>query len=435
MALQEILRLVWINLLENKFKVMLTSLGIIVGAATIVIVVAIGRGGQQDVADQFKYLNAGTITIANSTTVSNTGGGNMPMGGPPAQMGSNNGNGRSRGQLMMPMGDMMNRIKRVTLSQSDMDEIAYFIDNISTIALMATGSSDIMGGTLEDDLSATIVGATEDYLSICNLSLLQGQLFDGESNDALERVAILGYETAVSIFENVFDAYDSQININNKKYTVIGVLEKTGSVVSDITIDSAVFVPFNTAEKYIFGSNSFSPQIAVVVDDVNQIQDTQSAIQQLLLEIHPKSQFTVTDSGSQVVASQKSANTLSVLLIAVASIVFIVGGIGIMNVLFVSVKERTKEIGILKALGSSKKDILLQFLLEANIISLIGGIAGVAISYIIMPLIRYTGMTILPSASGALMALAFAVLTGTIFGFYPAWQAASLKPIDALNQD
>ena len=106
-----------------------------------------------------------------------------------------------------------------------------------------------------------------------------------------------------------------------------------------------------------------------------------------------------------------------------------------MNVLFVSVKERTREIGILKALGSSKRDILLQFLLEANLISVFGGVLGVAASCAIIPLVRYTGMTVLPSTTGALLALAFAIVTGTLFGFYPAWQAASLKPIEALNQD
>lgn len=152
-------------------------------------------------------------------------------------------------------------------------------------------------------------------------------------------------------------------------------------------------------------------------------------------ELYPKGSFTVSDAGSQVAASQQSANTMSILLIAVASVVFVVGGIGIMNVLFVSVKERTREIGILKALGSSRKDILLQFLLEANFISILGGIIGVIVGYLIMPVVRLSGMSVVASNTAAIIALFFAIFTGTVFGFYPAWQAACLKPIEALNHE
>lgn len=431
MRLWEILNLVWINILENKFKVILTSLGIIVGSTTIVIVIAIGQGGQQDVAEQFKNLNAGTVTITQSITSSVGGGlGNMGGGG----MGGSPPSGRSSGGEPPSMMGGGQTIKKVTFTEEDMAEISLFVSNIAQIAMMAQGSSEVDGGTLEDSLTTTIVGATSDYLTMSNLSLLQGNFFSSEEA-GYERVAILGYDQAVSIFENVFDAYDSQIKINNKKYTVIGVLEKTGSMVSDITIDGAIFLPIDTAEKYVFGSSGFDPQIAVVVEDIEEIMTTMAAIKQLLSEMYPTGQFAITDAGTQVVASQKSADTLSFLLIAVATIVFIVGGIGIMNVLFVSVKERTKEIGILKALGSAKRDILLQFLLEANLMSIFGGVVGVGLSYLLMPVIRYLGMTVLPSNEGAILALVFALCTGTAFGFYPAWQAAGLRPIEALNQD
>ena len=152
--------------------------------------------------------------------------------------------------------------------------------------------------------------------------------------------------------------------------------------------------PYNSAVKYVLGSNNASPKIVAVAEDVNQIEETISNMETLLMELYPKGSFTVTDAGSQVTASQQSANTMSILLIAVASVVFVVGGIGIMNVLFVSVKERTREIGILKALGSSRKDILLQFLLEANFISILGGIVGVAVGYLLMPVVRLSGMSV-----------------------------------------
>lgn len=440
MALHEILNLVWINIKENKTKVLLTSLGIIVGAATIVIVIAIGLGGQKDVQDQFKNLNAGTITIAdNSGSSSSFGGGGFPGGGMPG--GGGGGGGRSGGGGGFPggmMGGMMGgvqQIKKTTFTEEDLEELSWFIPNLAQITLLVNGSSDVEGGTLEDSLSSTIVGATTDYADITNLELLQGQFFTDTDNEDLERVAVLGYDAAVSIFENVSDAYNSVININSKKYTVIGVLSETGSTVSDITLDSAIFVPYNSAVKYVLGSNNATPKIIAVADDVNQMETTISDIETLLAELYPKGSFTVSDAGSQVAASQQSANTMSILLIAVASVVFVVGGIGIMNVLFVSVKERTREIGILKALGSSRKDILLQFLLEANFISILGGIIGVIVGYLIMPVVRLSGMSVVASNTAAIIALFFAIFTGTVFGFYPAWQAACLKPIEALNHE
>lgn len=158
-------------------------------------------------------------------------------------------------------------------------------------------------------------------------------------------------------------------------------------------------------------------------------------IETVLQENHPKASFTVTDAGSTMEAAMKNADTLSMLLTAVACIVFIVGGIGIMNVMFVSVRERTQEIGILKALGASKREILLEFLLEAVLISLIGGLLGLAVGFSMVPVIRLTGMTVVPLAESGAYSMAFALFTGSVFGFYPAWKAASLLPIEALNEE
>ena len=445
MSFVEILRLVWINIIGNRFKVLLTSLGIIVGSATIVIVIGIGQGGQQDVAEQFKNLNAGTITISDNSGISSGGMGGGMGGMVFVAMPSGGGNSRGSGGSMPsgmgsmpPMGGMMGqsqqRIERTTFSETDLEEISYFVPNIEELTLMATASTTVDGGTMDEEIEMNVVGATNDYFDITNLDLMFGSFFDELSNDNLERVAVLGYQTAVDIFENVYDAYDSTILINSKKYTVIGVLNQTGSTVSDVDLDSSIYIPINTAKKDVMG-NSYSPNIIVIAQDVDEISTTIANIEQLLSEIYPNGSFSVTDAGSQVTASQKSADTLSFMLIAIASIVFIVGGIGIMNVLFVTVKERTQEIGLLKALGSSKKDILLQFLLEANFISLFGGIVGILLSFALIPLISSFGTTIVQSAFNVVLALAFAVFTGTVFGFYPAWQAASLKPIEALNQD
>ncbi len=449
MALQEILNLVWINIKGNKSKVLLTSLGIIVGAATIVIVIAIGLGGQKDVKEQFKNLNAGTITIADNSGstssggMSGMGGGSMPsFGGGNRSSGNRGGGGGFSGGMpnfggggFPGMMGGVQQIKKTVFTEADLEELTWFIPNIESITLLVDGSSDVEGGTLEEEMTSTIVGATSEYVEISNLELLTGEFFTDYDNEDYERVAVLGYDTAISIFGNIQDAYGSQININSKKYDVIGVLTETGSTVSDITLDSAIFVPYNSAVKYVIGENNATPRIVAIAEDVNQMETTISNIETLLTELYPKGSFTVADAGNQVAASQQSANTMSILLIAVASVVFVVGGIGIMNVLFVSVKERTREIGILKALGSSRKDILLQFLLEANFISVFGGVIGVAAGYLLMPVVRLSGMSVVASTSASIVALLFAVITGTLFGFYPAWQAACLKPIDALNHE
>ena len=173
----------------------------------------------------------------------------------------------------------------------------------------------------------------------------------------------------------------------------------------------------------------------MVADDVDEVENVIADIELLLSENYPNSSFTLTDAGSKMEAAASSANTLSMLLIAVAAIVFVVGGIGIMNVLFVTVKERTQEIGLLKALGSRKREILLTFLIEANFISLFGGIVGVAVGFALIPVVELSGMRCEPVISGGVLALIFAVVTGTIFGFYPALKASQLTPIEALSQD
>ena len=235
MALQEILNLVWINIKGNKSKVLLTSLGIIVGAATIVIVIAIGLGGQKDVQEQFKNLNAGTITVADNSGSASSGGmggmmgGGMPNfggGGMPSGGGGNRGGGGGFSGGMPGFGGggfpgMMGgvqQIKKTVFTEDDLEELTWFIPNIESITLLVDGSSDVEGGTLEEEMSAVIVGATSEYVEISNLELLTGDFFTDYDNEDYARVAVLGYDTAISIFGSVQDAYGSQININSKKY-------------------------------------------------------------------------------------------------------------------------------------------------------------------------------------------------------------------------
>ena len=465
MRFREVLRLVWINIIENKAKMMLTTLGIIVGSATIVLVIAVGQGGKADVADQFKNLNAGAIDITVGDGIDldaifsgsggfpfpgGSGGGMPDFGSMPSfsggSMPSFGGSGGGRGGSMpsfgggsMPSiggsgGGSAAPISESTLEMQDVEDISTLVSGLDEVSLIVSGETTVFGGELEEETTKTVVGVTDNYDAVSNLNALYGRFIEESDNENMEYVAVIGYSVAEELFTYAVYAYGDYIEVNGKNYEIVGVLEEMGSVSSGISPDTAVYIPYDTAEKYVFRTSG-TTQITAIASDVNTIETVMADIETVLTENHPNVSFDITDSGSAMEAATSSADTLSTLLLAVASIVFIVGGIGIMNVLFVSVKERTSEIGILKAIGCHKSTILLEFLLEANIISVIGGVVGIALSFALVPLLEFTGTRMEPSWWGYVLALAFAVVTGTLFGIYPAWKASRLVPIEALTLD
>lgn len=491
MKISEILRLVWINLIQNKFKVILTSIGIVVGAATIVMVIAIGRGGQMKVQEQFKTLNAGAIDISyeqesedlqsmidqfrmsNGHGFQNFGGGKQASAGdsggssmtmPDGDRGqpenkmtkpddgsvSKKSDNADRGNAMaMPQGEgkmgmseegkengqsqRMNQ-ENITLSEDDVDDLQTFLPGISDITISYTTKNDVEGGELEEASSYTIAGVKSNYAGMSNLTMAVGEFLTEDNESTKEKVCILGYDLAKEIFGSAKEAYDSTIYIDNRAYIVNGVVSHVGSVSSGISPDESIFIPYSTGIKYIVGTK-VSPTITVIMSDVDKVDAAMKNIQTILSESYSNAEFTISDAGSKMEAAAASNDTLTALLVSMAVIVFIVGGIGIMNVLFVSVKERTKEIGILKAIGCHKKDILLEFLLEACFISILGGMLGVAGSFGITPLIETFDVRVELSVMGAFLAVLFSVVTGTVFGFYPAYKASKLVPVEALNEE
>ncbi len=443
MRISELLRLVIINLSQNKFKVILTSVGIIVGSATIMMVLAIGTGGKLEVAEQFKNLNAGAIDISYESNAAAFGsrekGNKMPGGGIPGGAMPNGGGMRGAVPSMNDFfggwggGDKTNQEKLV-LTTADMEELAVFVPDVSDVTISYTTTTEVEGGELESVGSYTIAGVKSNYMTISNLSMITGEFLSGENDENKEKYCVLGYSAAKEIFGSVYAAYDDVVYIDARPYVVSGVLEEMGSVSSGISPDTTIFIPYETGVKYITGQN-ISPTITVISADVNRVDTVIENVKTVLADSYANAEFTISDAGTKMEAASKSNDTLQLLLIAMAVIVFIVGGIGIMNVLFVSVKERTNEIGILKALGCSKRDILLEFLFEACFMSLIGSILGVLVAFGITPVIESFSVRVELSAQGALMSLAFGVITGTIFGFYPAYKASSLIPVAALNQE
>lgn len=445
MRISEVLRLVMINLSQNKFKVILTSVGIIVGTATIMMVLAIGTGGKLEVAEQFRNLNAGAIDISyesNAIEFGGRGGVGMPGGGFPG--GGFPGGGMPGGGGGIPSmdgffggfggdGDRTNQEKLV-LSTDDMEDLAVFVPNISDVTISYTATTEVEGGELESAGSYTIAGVKSNYMAMSNLSMAAGEFLTSENDENKEKYCVLGYSAAREIFGSVYAADGDVVYLDSRPYVVSGVLGEMGSVASGISPDTTIFIPYDTGVKYITGQN-ISPTITVISDDVDHVDTVIRNIETVLADRYANAAFTISDAGTKMEAASKSSDTLQLLLIAMAVIVFIVGGIGIMNVLFVSVKERTNEIGILKALGCSKRDILLEFLFEACFMSFIGSILGVLVAFGITPVVESFSVRVELSTQGVLMSLAFGVVTGTIFGFYPAYKASSLIPVVALNQE
>ena len=324
--------------------------------------------------------------------------------------------------------------EEVVLTYDDADDLLTFVTGISDATISYSATVSVEGGELAGASYYTVAGVLHNYGRISNLEMSIGEFLTEENNENKEKVCILGAAVANAIFGNAYSAYDSILYLDGRAYVVAGVLSEMGSVASGISPDSAIFIPYETGVKYITG-NSISPTITVIADDVTLVDRVMADVEAELRENYPNTTFTISDAGSKMDAASASNETLTLLLISMAVIVFVVGGIGIMNVLFVSVKERTNEIGILKAIGCSRKGILLEFLLEASCTSLVGGMIGILLALAVTPLVELFSVRVELSVQGAVLSLLFGVITGSIFGFYPAYKASRLVPVAALNQE
>ncbi|MFA6090935.1 MAG: ABC transporter permease [Candidatus Gracilibacteria bacterium] len=391
----QILTMALTSLYNNKLRTFLSSLGIIIGVATIVLVIAIGLGAQKQIEDQYANLAVTTILINPITTST----------------------------------------QKSKLSEEDVIVLKSATKNIETVTALLQGK--MISTSNLTSASTTILGVGEEFLDVSKLLLENGNSFTKEDLEGKPKIAILGNGAALDFFGSAEKALGQTINIGKKKVEIVGIFKKSGSSIGPITYDDSIYIPYFTAKSII--GDVAGVRLISLARDIDTISSAIIDIGNILRDAHKLKStegddFRVVDQGSKVVAAQESATTMTLLLTGVAIIVLVVSGIGIMNVMFAGVAERTKEIGILRAIGIKTKDILNIFLLESIILSIGGGIIGILLGEIFIPLITYFKLIeVLPSTLGMIGAFSFAVFVGVFFGYYPAYKASKMDPVDALR--
>jgi putative ABC transport system permease protein len=394
------------SIVKNKMRALLTMLGIIIGVGAVIVMVAVGQGARSEIQRRIDNLGTNMIVITQAAT---------------RQGGVSQGAGTA-GRLTI---DDYAALEREGLL-------------LSEVSPVIVAPSQIIGG--DSNWRTLVTGVSLDYPLIRDWPVVSGRFFDQNDLQARRKVAVVGKTVADNLFPGQ-DPVGAQIRIRNEPFQIIGVLAAKGQTAEGNDQDDIILAPYTTVQTRLSGGFSFLPQILASTSSKEDVPAAEEEIRQILRSTHKlpsyaDDDFTVRNQTDLAEAAEGTTNVMTLLLAAIASISLVVGGIGIMNIMLVSVTERTREIGIRMAIGARGGDVLTQFLVESIVLSVIGGVIGVGVGF--------GGAAVLSGATGwqtavapqmVLVALTFSAAVGVFFGFYPARKAAALDPIQALRYE
>jgi len=393
----------------NKLRSSLTMLGIMIGVASVVLMVAIGRGAQQSVTQRIQSMGTNLLII---------------------QPGSP---GESDVRSLFHQSGGGNNI---SLTTDDADAVRQFVKNLKGISPENRSSMQAIKGNL--NMSTSVVGVTPDYPEVNNFPVEYGRFITQEDLLLSSKVVALGQEVVNTLFEDQ-NPIGEDIRLENNIFTVVGVMSQKGQQ-GFSNQDDIAFIPLSTMQQRIQGTDSVST-INVSVTSQEKMEQTKELITAVLMNEHrianaADQDFNVLNQAEVVETLNEVTQIFTLLLGGIAAISLIVGGIGVMNIMLVSVTERTREIGIRKAIGARKRDILQQFLVESTVLTILGGTIGILLSFLGVWLISiFSEISAIISTGSIILAVAFSITIGVFFGMLPAWKAAKLKPIDALRYE
>ena len=394
----------------NLLRSVLTMLGIIIGVAAVITMLAVGSGAEARIKEQIKSLGSNLMIIT---------------------AGARTANGVRIGTGVTP-----------DLTEDDATAIAREVTEVEAVAPTYRGGAQVVFGNA--NWSTQVFGITPDYFIVRNWTLESGRMFEPAEMSGAGKVALIGQTVASELFGDA-DPMDQTIRIKNVPVTIVGVLARKGQNMTGNDQDDVIMVPLSTARNRIVGVEAGKPRqvgmIQIKVFDGESMSETEDKIRALLRQRLRTAEgqpdpITVRNLTEMLAAQEESSKVMSMLLAAVASVSLLVGGIGIMNIMLVSVTERTREIGLRMAVGARAADILTQFLVEAVTLSLVGGLIGIALgiggSWLIA---EFAGWQTQLSSASIVLAVSFSAAIGIFFGFYPARKAARLLPIQALRYE